>query len=151
MDLDTRVDPKIGDLKTLAADVQDLRKPRSTGRALPRRIRPVARRGHHASPRSRGRWEICLIVTVTLDDCLGSSGQTPTFPQSLRAELVAAVEVVDYVAISHTSSAADAIRLLCPDVYAKTLNSRNLPHRRVELCPATIDEQSYARAGARAL
>jgi bifunctional ADP-heptose synthase (sugar kinase/adenylyltransferase) len=142
MDLETRVDPKIGDLKTLAADVRALRN---------RGQRVVHCHGdfdrlhvedimHLREARAMGD---LLIVTVTPDDCIGPGGQIPTFPQGLRAELVAAVEVVDYVAISETSSAADAIRLLCPDVYAKTLK-RN--QHSVELCPATIAEQDAARS-----
>lgn len=142
MELKTRVDSKIGDLKTLA---DYLRSWKSRGKRVVHchgkfdqlHVEDIL---HLREARAMGD---LLIVTITPDDCIGANGETPTFPQSLRAELVAAVEVVDFVAISYTASAADAIRMLCPDVYAKTLK-RN--QHSVELCPATIEEQEAARS-----
>ena len=58
-----------------------------------------------------------LIVTLVAD---GQSPQGPTgplFDETLRAEAVAALGSVDYVAIAPSLSAVDAIQALRPDVY----------------------------------
>ena len=60
-----------------------------------------------------------LVVTVTCDEHVNKGPQRPAFSQDLRAEAVAALSVVDYVAINHWPLAVEAIKLLNPDVYAK--------------------------------
>lgn len=84
-----------------------------------------------------------LVVTVTPDQVPTASGQRPVFPESLRAELVSAVDVVDYVAPSHLASAAETIRALCPSVFAVSL--RRGEHGIV-LSRTTTSEQEAARA-----
>jgi bifunctional ADP-heptose synthase (sugar kinase/adenylyltransferase) len=84
-----------------------------------------------------------LVVTVTPDGAADTSNRQSTLPQTLRAELVAAVEVVDYVAVSHTVSAADAIRFVRSNIFAKTIAQRD---HGFELSTNTIEEQEAARA-----
>lgn len=60
-----------------------------------------------------------LVVTITQDEFVGKGPGRPVFNQQLRAESVAALQVVDYVAINRWASAVETIKLLRPDVYAK--------------------------------
>lgn len=60
-----------------------------------------------------------LVVTVT-PDCYVDKGEgRPVFPQTLRAESIAALEAVDYVAVNAWPTAEDTLRLLRPDFYVK--------------------------------
>ena len=60
-----------------------------------------------------------LIVTVTPDEYVGRGPGRPVFNQRLRAESIAALECVDYVAINEWPTAVEAIKKLKTDVYAK--------------------------------
>ncbi len=60
-----------------------------------------------------------LVVTVTRDEYVNKGPGRPIFAQSLRAESIAALECVDYVAINEWPTAAETIRVLKPDVYVK--------------------------------
>jgi rfaE bifunctional protein nucleotidyltransferase chain/domain len=60
-----------------------------------------------------------LVVTVTQDEYVGKGPGRPVFNQRLRAESIAALQVVDYVAINEWPTAVETIRALQPDVYAK--------------------------------
>ncbi len=58
-----------------------------------------------------------LIVTVTPDRYVNKGPGRPVFNQRLRAETLAALQCVDYVAINEWPTAAEAIQLIQPDVY----------------------------------
>lgn len=60
-----------------------------------------------------------LVVTVTPDRFVNKGTHRPAFPERLRAEAIAALDAVTYVAINRWSSAEQAIALLKPDVYCK--------------------------------
>jgi len=60
-----------------------------------------------------------LIVTVTPDEYVNKGPGRPIFNHRLRAESIAAIECVDYVAVNKWPTAVEAIKLLRPDVYAK--------------------------------
>jgi rfaE bifunctional protein nucleotidyltransferase chain/domain len=60
-----------------------------------------------------------LVVTVTLDEYVNKGPGRPIFNQHLRAETLAALQCVDYVAINDWPTAVETIRLLRPDVYVK--------------------------------
>jgi rfaE bifunctional protein nucleotidyltransferase chain/domain len=60
-----------------------------------------------------------LIVTVTGDKFVGKGPGRPVFNQRLRAESLAALECVHYVAINPGPTAIKAIQKLRPDVYVK--------------------------------
>lgn len=59
-----------------------------------------------------------LIVTVTPDRYVNKPGR-PIFSEDIRAECLAALECVDYVAVNEWPDAVETIRLLRPDVYVK--------------------------------
>ncbi len=60
-----------------------------------------------------------LIVTITPDEYVGRGPGRPVFNQRLRAESIAALECVDYVAINEWPTAVETIKKLRTDVYAK--------------------------------
>ena len=60
-----------------------------------------------------------LVVTVTPDRYVNKGPQRPAFSEGLRAEAIAALDCVDYVAINDWPTAVETIRLLKPDIYAK--------------------------------
>jgi rfaE bifunctional protein nucleotidyltransferase chain/domain len=60
-----------------------------------------------------------LVVTLTEDKHVNKGPHRPAFGEDQRAEALAALEVVDYVAISRHSTAVEVINRLAPDVYVK--------------------------------
>jgi rfaE bifunctional protein kinase chain/domain/rfaE bifunctional protein nucleotidyltransferase chain/domain len=60
-----------------------------------------------------------LIVTVTPDRYVDKGPNRPAFPEALRAEAVASLEMVAYVAVNSWPTAENTLRALRPDVYVK--------------------------------
>jgi len=60
-----------------------------------------------------------LMVTVTCDKYVNKGPERPIFPENLRAEMLAALDCVDYVAISEFPSAEPIIEVIRPDIYLK--------------------------------
>ena len=60
-----------------------------------------------------------LAVTTTPDQYVNKGPGRPVFNEGLRAEAIAALDCVDYVAINHWPTAVETIRLLGPDYYVK--------------------------------
>lgn len=71
---------------------------------------------HFESAKSQGD---ILVVTVTKDEYVNKGPGRPVFNHRLRAESVAALQVVDFVAVNQWPTAAPTIRLLRPDYFAK--------------------------------
>jgi rfaE bifunctional protein nucleotidyltransferase chain/domain len=89
-----------------------------------------------------------LVVTLTADHFVNKGPGRPAFTESLRAEMLAALHFVTYVAISEASDAIRAIDAIRPDVYAKGSDYQNpdgditgkitLERKAVEACGGTI-------------
>lgn len=60
-----------------------------------------------------------LVVTITPDHFVNKGPDRPMFPQRLRAEAVAALECVNYVAINKWPTATEAIERIKPNIFAK--------------------------------
>jgi rfaE bifunctional protein nucleotidyltransferase chain/domain len=60
-----------------------------------------------------------LVVTITPDRFVSKGPGRPVFNQRLRAESIAALEFVDFVAVNEWPTAVEVIRLLRPHVYVK--------------------------------
>ena len=60
-----------------------------------------------------------LVVTVTPDRFVDKGPGRPVFDQGLRAESIAALESVDYVAVNCWPTAEETLRLLLPNYYVK--------------------------------
>ncbi|MEN6424087.1 MAG: PfkB family carbohydrate kinase [Phycisphaerales bacterium] len=60
-----------------------------------------------------------LVVTVTPDRYVDKGDKHPAFPEQLRAEAIASLGVVDFVAVNEWPTAEQTLHLLRPDVYVK--------------------------------
>jgi rfaE bifunctional protein nucleotidyltransferase chain/domain len=60
-----------------------------------------------------------LVVTLTPDRYVNKGPHRPVFTEILRAEAIASLDAVDYVAINKWPTAVEAIQRIRPDVYAK--------------------------------
>ena len=60
-----------------------------------------------------------LVVTITADRFVNKGPDRPAFPAELRAEMLAALKCVDFVAISEEPTSISVIEALRPDVYVK--------------------------------
>ncbi|HEX6512354.1 MAG TPA: PfkB family carbohydrate kinase [Chloroflexota bacterium] len=60
-----------------------------------------------------------LVVTLTPDRFVNKGPHRPAFTEALRAEVLAALDMVDFVAVNRWPTAVEAISMLCPDVYVK--------------------------------
>ena len=60
-----------------------------------------------------------LIVTLTADKYVNKGPNRPVFNEQLRAEMLAALEVVDFVAVNLDPDAVSAILKIKPSYYAK--------------------------------
>jgi rfaE bifunctional protein kinase chain/domain/rfaE bifunctional protein nucleotidyltransferase chain/domain len=66
-----------------------------------------------------------LVVTVTPDRFVNKGPHRPAFPEALRAEALAALDCVDYVAINEWPTAVECLALLRPHLYAKGAEFRD--------------------------
>src|SRR3989344_496870 len=66
-----------------------------------------------------------LVVTLTPDHYVGKGPGRPVFNHRLRAESVAALTHVDYVAVNDQPTAVTLIQRLKPDIYAKGSDYKN--------------------------
>jgi len=60
-----------------------------------------------------------VVVTITADEFVNKGPDRPVFNHSLRAENLAALENVSFVAINYTETSVNVIELLQPDIYVK--------------------------------
>ncbi len=74
-----------------------------------------------------------LIVTVTPDIYVDKGPDRPVFNQYLRADSIAALECVDYVAINKWPTAEETLRLLRPDIYVKGQEFKDLEDKTGKL------------------
>lgn len=67
-----------------------------------------------------------LIVTLTPDRYVNKGAGRPAFPEALRAEMVAALDCVDFVAVNRWPTAVETIHMVRPHAFAKGSEFRNL-------------------------
>ena len=60
-----------------------------------------------------------LIVTFTSDEFCRKGPDRPIFSEDLRAESLAALEIIDHVAVCPFPTAMEAIKIVRPNIYAK--------------------------------
>src|ERR1700722_17785313 len=77
---------------------------------------------HLEAARAEGQ---ALFVTVTTDRHVNKGPGRPVFPEIFRAEMIAALECVEYVAVSHWPTAEGVLHLVRPDVYVKGSDYKN--------------------------
>jgi rfaE bifunctional protein nucleotidyltransferase chain/domain len=67
-----------------------------------------------------------LIVTLTQDKFVNKGPGRPAFNENQRADAIAALECVDFVAINHWATSIETIALLKPNLYIKGPDYSNL-------------------------
>jgi len=67
-----------------------------------------------------------LLVTISPDRFVDKGPGRPAFNEDLRAESIAALECVDYVAINKWPTAEETLRLIRPDIYVKGQEFENM-------------------------
>ena len=67
-----------------------------------------------------------LVVTLSPDRFVDKGPDRPVFNEDLRAESIAALECVDYVAINKWPTAEETLRLIRPDIYVKGQEFENM-------------------------
>ncbi len=60
-----------------------------------------------------------LVVTLTRDKYVKRGPGRPIFNENLRAEMLASISIIDYVAIVDSPTAVEAIKIFKPDFYVK--------------------------------
>lgn len=60
-----------------------------------------------------------LVVTISPDIYVDKGPDRPVFNENLRAESIAALECVDFVAINKWPTAEETLRLIRPNIYVK--------------------------------
>jgi len=88
-----------------------------------------------------------LVVTITPDRFVNKGTHRPVFPEGQRAETIAALGVVDYVAVNDWPTGSEVIEILRPDVFCKGGEFR---HMEKEL-PAGLQSEvdAVVRVGGR--
>lgn len=66
-----------------------------------------------------------LIVTLTGDAFVNKGPGRPIFPELMRAEMLGALEYVDWVGINHATTAENVLDVVKPDVYVKGSDYEN--------------------------
>jgi rfaE bifunctional protein nucleotidyltransferase chain/domain len=75
--------------------------------------------GHLRHMKEAKQYGDILIVTVTPDRFVNKGEGRPAFNEELRVEMIAALEIVDHVAINKWPSAVETLKMLRPDYYVK--------------------------------
>jgi rfaE bifunctional protein nucleotidyltransferase chain/domain len=120
---------KVRPLGALATELAGLRA-RGTRMVLCHGVFDLLHIGHiRHLERARTMGDV-LVVSVTADRYVNKGPDRPAFDEQMRAEAVAALNCVDYVAINQWPTAVETIRRLRPDVYVKGAEYRD-PDRDV--------------------
>lgn len=84
-----------------------------------------------------------LVVTITADRYVNKGPGRPVFTEALRAETLASLASVDYVAINDAPNAIGVIKKIHPDVYVK---GSDYADPKDDLTGKIIDEEETVKA-----
>jgi rfaE bifunctional protein kinase chain/domain/rfaE bifunctional protein nucleotidyltransferase chain/domain len=96
---------------------------------------------HFEEARSQGD---ALVVTITPDVYVNKGPNRPAFTEAYRAKMLAALEIVDYVAINKWPSAVEMLNVVQPHVYAKGPDYKDHEH---DVSGKIGEEEAAVRAG----
>lgn len=120
---------KIIPLDELAALIKDAKQ---TGRRVAHchGVFDLMHLGHIRHFEAARKFGDLLVVTITEDRYVNKGPHRPVFGQELRAESIAALASVDYVAVNRWPSAVETIKLLEPSFYVKGSDYRDAAEDR---------------------
>jgi len=84
-----------------------------------------------------------LVVTITDDEFVNKGPGRPVFNHRLRAECIAALEYVDFVAINRYPTAVEAIKKLKPNLYVK---GKEYSRREDDVTGKIYDEEETVKS-----
>lgn len=116
--MDQIVSEKIQELPTLEKTLEDVKKQHKTVVHC-HGVFDLLHVGHIRHLYQAKKFGDVLVVTLTADPFVNKGPDRPAFTEKLRAEALAALECVDYVAINPAPSAVELIRRLRPNYYVK--------------------------------
>jgi rfaE bifunctional protein kinase chain/domain/rfaE bifunctional protein nucleotidyltransferase chain/domain len=96
---------------------------------------------HFEEARSQGD---ALVVTITPDVYVNKGPNRPAFTEAYRAKMLAALEIVDCVAINKWPSAVEMLNVVQPHVYAKGPDYKDHEH---DVSGKIGEEEAAVRAG----
>lgn len=99
--------------------------------------------GHMLHLRSAKKFGDVLVITVTPDRYVNKGPGRPRYGENERAQMLAALELVDYVAINATPKAMEAIAALRPHYYVKGPDYRD---RHLDITGGIYEEEDAVRA-----
>lgn len=116
--------PKILDIAGLAAKVAELK---AAGKSIVQchGCFDVVHIGHVRHFQAARRHGDVLVVSVTPDQFVNKGPNRPAFTHSVRAEMLAGLECIDYVAVNEWPEATEAIKRIKPHVYCKGSDYRD--------------------------
>lgn len=133
--------PKIKTISDLAALLQEIRNGKRI--VLCHGVFDLLHIGHIRYFEQAKKHGDILIVTVTPDRFVNKGPDRPAFPEDLRVEAIAALDVVDYVAINEWPTAVDTIQIIKPDIYAKGSEYKDA---KKDITGKIIDEENAIHA-----
>jgi rfaE bifunctional protein nucleotidyltransferase chain/domain len=136
---------KIKTLKELAAVLAPLRRHRKIVHC--HGVFDLIHIGHIRHFQAARRYGDLLVVTVTPDRFVNKGPHRPVFNEHLRAEAVAALDCVDFVAINCWPTAVEAIGIIKPHFYVKGAEYRDA--RRDVTGGITAEAGAVAAGGGR--
>lgn len=110
-----------GKIKTLAELETLLKTQRDAGRKIVHchGVFDLVHPGHIVHFREARKNGDILVVTITPDRWVNKGPGRPLFTEKLRLDSLAALEMVDFVALNETPTAVELIKRLKPDYYVK--------------------------------
>ncbi len=94
--------------------------------------------GHIRHLQAAKRQADILLVTITRDEHVAKGPGRPAINHWLRCESIAAIEYVDYVALSDWPTAVETIKAIRPNLYVK---GRDYSDPKNDLTGAIVDEE----------
>ncbi|MEK4684889.1 adenylyltransferase/cytidyltransferase family protein [Bacillus sp. FSL M8-0256] len=81
--------------------------------------------GHLRHLKAARKFGDILIVTITKDEFVNKGKGRPAFTEKYRTEMLASLEIVDYVGINEWPSAVNSLYDIRPDYFVKGSDYRN--------------------------
>jgi rfaE bifunctional protein kinase chain/domain/rfaE bifunctional protein nucleotidyltransferase chain/domain len=133
--------PKIKTISDLAAKLQKTRNGKQI--VLCHGVFDLLHIGHIRYFEQAKKHGDILVVTVTPDRFVNKGPERPAFPEDLRVESIASLEIVDYVAINEWPTAVETIQILKPNIYAKGSEYKD---SKKDITGKIIDEENAIHA-----
>lgn len=116
-----KVKPSSGKIKTLSQLETLLKASRKAGRKIVHchGVFDLVHPGHIVHFREARKNGDLLVVTITPDRWVNKGPGRPLFTEKLRLDSLAALEMVDFVALNESPTAVELIKRIKPDFYVK--------------------------------